>query len=148
MLVNCTVIVEKHTIEALESNPKDIIFDGNTFLPILLQDIYAARGTVVVSCKSLKYAKKVIYEALATAFARGVSCQIIVKESSDRDQSFVDNGIKVVCMESQTILAAIIDRSILWYGSVNFTGINKPDDNVMRMDMPEAASEMIGCLLD
>lgn len=138
----------QQTTEALEPNPQDIIFDGNTFLPVLLQDISAARSTVIVSCKSLKYAKKAICETLATASARGVSCQIIVKESSDRDQSFVDNGIKVVCMESQTILAAIVDRSILWYGSVNFTGINKPDDNVMRMDMPEAASEMIGCLLD
>lgn len=77
----------QHAIEALESNPKDIIFDGNTFLPVLLQDISAARGTVVVSCKSLKYAKKAIYEALATASARGVICQIIVKEASDDAQS-------------------------------------------------------------
>lgn len=143
-----TIGYTQQITEALEPNPQDIIFDGNTFLPVLLQDIAAAKSTIVLSCKSLKYAKKTICMALASAAAHGVICQIIVKESSDRNQSFVDNDIKVVCMESQTFLATIIDRSILWYGNINFMGINNPDENVMRMDTPEAASEILGYLME
>ncbi len=133
--------------EILEQNPQDIVFNKDNFLLVLSSDIESARKMVVFSCKSLKYAKKSMCQAIISASARGADCVIYVRESSERDASFTDYGAKVVVKENLTILAAVIDRSILWYGNINFTGFNNAEDNVMRMNEPSIASEMLGYLI-
>ncbi len=133
--------------EILEQNPQDIVFNKDNFLPVLSSDIESARKMVVFSCKSLKYAKKSLCQTIISATARGVDCVIYVREPSERDASFTDYGAKVVVNENLTILAAVIDRSILWYGNINFTGFNNAEDNVMRMNEPSIASEMLGYLI-
>ena len=102
---------------------------------------------VVFSCKSLKYVKKSLCQAVISASTRGADCVIYVREPSDRDAYFTECGAKVIVMEDLTILAAVIDRSILWYGNINFTGFNNAEDNVMRMNEPSIASEMLGYLM-
>ena len=50
---------------------------------------------------------------------------------------------------SRHIRAAIIDRSILWFGSIELAGnLHQKEDSVMRAFMPEVASEMLGYLID
>lgn len=133
--------------EILEQNPQDIVFNRDNFLPVLSSDIESARKMVVFSCKSLKYAKKSLCQAIISATTRGADCVIYVREPSDRDASFTDYGAKVVVKGNLTILAAVIDRSILWYGNINFTGFNNAEENVMRMNEPSIASEMLGYLI-
>lgn len=133
--------------EILEQNPQDIVFNKDNFLPVLSTDIESARKMVVFSCKSLKYAKKSLCQAVISATIRGADCVVYVREPSDSDASFADYGAKVVVKENLTILAAVIDRSILWYGNINFTGANNAEDNVMRMNEPSIASEMLGYLM-
>lgn len=129
--------------DVLDSNPQDIVFNKDNFLNALVLDINAAKRLAVFSCKSLKYAKKALSQSLVDAALRGVECAVYVKEPSKRDEYFTSAGVNVILQENLTILAAVIDRSILWYGNINFTGANNPDDNVMRIDAPELASEMI-----
>lgn len=131
---------------ALDPTPHDIVFNKDNFLNTLVLDIQAANGMVVFSCKTLKYAKKSMAQALVTAAERGVECAVYVKESSERDEYFESSGVRIIQQEDITILAAVLDRSILWYGNVNFTGANNPDDNVMRIESPSIASEMLGYL--
>lgn len=38
----------------------------------------------------------------------------------------------------------IIDRSIIWYGSIQILGNNKPDVSIMRLQDRELALEIIG----
>ncbi len=133
--------------EILEQNPQDIVFNKDSFLPVFLTDIESTWKMVVFSCNSLKYAKKSLCQAVISATTRGADCVIYVREPSDRDASLTDYGAKVVVKEDLTILAAVIDRSILWYGNINFTGFNNAEDNVMRMNEPSIASEMLGYLI-
>ena len=42
----------------------------------------------------------------------------------------------------------VIDRRNLWYGNINFTGGNYPDDNTMRIIEPAVASEVMGYLME
>lgn len=69
-------------------------------------------------------------------------------ESSGQDAQFMNDGIEVVLREDLHILAAVIDRRILWYGNINFTGGNYPDDNTMRIIEPAIASEIMGYLME
>ena len=61
----------------------------------------------------------------------------------------MQSGIKVVLHSSRHIRTAIIDRSILWFGSIKLAGnLHQKEDSVMRTFMPEVASEMLGYLID
>ena len=43
---------------------------------------------------------------------------------------------------------AVIDRTVLWFGSIELTGSrHREDDNVMRIHAPAIASEMLGYIL-
>lgn len=73
---------------------------------------------------------------------------IYEKDPSLRDKELEMAGAEVIIQEDQHILAAVIDRRILWYGNINFTGRNFPEDNTMRIVEPKIASEVMGCLME
>ena len=93
--------------------------------------------------------KTPLAKALQSLGSRGIDCIIIIHKNSVRDNDFIQSGIKVVLRSSRHIRAAIIDRSILWFGSIELAGnLHQKEDSVMRAFMPEVASEMLGYLID
>ena len=138
----------QQTVDILEENPQDIIFDRDNFFQPLISDIRAARKTAILSVRSLRMAKKTFIQTVNEAVKRGVVCKIYVRESSGQDAQFMNDGVEVVLRKDLHILAAVIDRRILWYGNINFTGGNYPDDNTMRIIEPAIASEVMGYLME
>ena len=43
------------------------------------------------------------------------------------------SGVQVNVKEKLSLHASIIDKSIVWYGSVNYLGYNAEDDNAIRI---------------
>ncbi len=138
----------QQTSDILEENPQDIIFGRDNFFQPLISDIRAAKKTVILSVRSLRMAKRAFGQTVNNIVKRGVGCRIYVRESSDQDVKFLNEGIDVVLREDMHILAAVIGRRILWYGNINFTGGNYPDDNTMRIIEPAIASEVMGYLME
>ena len=135
--------------DALTSNPQDIIFGPSDFLQDLVSDIENAKSSVVLSCNTLQYMKAPLAKALQSLGSRGIDCIITIHKNSARDNDFIQSRIKVVLRSSRHIRAAIIDRSILWFGSIELAGnLHQKEDSVMRAFMPEVASEMLGYLVD
>lgn len=138
----------RQAAEALEQNPQNIVLGPDAFLPILTGDIEAAQSLVVLSCESLQYMKGTLAKALQSLGIRGVECCIIIRKPSSRDEDFIRAGVKLVQTEGQTIRAAVIDRSLLWFGSIDLTGgHHREEDNVMRVLAPVIASEMLGYIM-
>ena len=93
--------------------------------------------------------KGTLAKALQSLGVRGVECCIIIRKPSSRDEDFIRAGIKLVETERQPIRAAVIDRSLLWFGSIDLAGSHhKEEDNVMRVLAPVIASEMLGYIMD
>ena len=135
--------------DALTSNPQDIVFGPSDYLQDLVSDIEAAKSSVVLSCNTLQYMKAPLAKALQSLDSRGIDCFIIIRKASARDNDFIQTGIKVSQHSSRSIRAAIIDRSLLWFGSIDLaSNFHHEDDSVMRAFMPEVASEMLGYLVD
>lgn len=135
--------------EALQSNPQNIVLDPESYLSVLIGDIEAAESSVVLSCETVQYMKGRLAKALQTLYSRGVECTIITRKSSLRDDDFTKAGIKVLAHENQNIRAAVIDRNVLWFGSIELAGSrHREDDNVMRIHAPVIASEMLGYILE
>ena len=114
-----------------------------------MSDIENAKSSVVLSCNTLQYMKAPLAKALQSLGSRGIDCIITIHKNSVRDNDFIQSGIKVVLRSSRHIRAAIIDRSILWFGSIELAGnLHQKEDSVMRAFMPEVASEMLGYLIE
>jgi len=138
----------RQATEALEQNPQNIVLGPDAFLPILTGDIEAAQSLVVLSCESLQYMKGTLAKALQSLGIRGVECCIIIRKPSSRDEVFIQAGVKLVQTEEQIIRAAVIDRSLLWFGSIDLAGTHhREEDNVMRVLAPVIASEMLGYIM-
>ena len=135
--------------DALTTNPQDIIFGPSDFLQDLVSDIENAKSSVVLSCNTLQYMEAPLAKALQSLGSRGIDCIITIHKNSVRDNDFIQSGIKVVQHSSKSIRAAIIDRSLLWFGSIDLaSNFHHEDDSVMRANMPDVASGMLGYLLD
>ena len=52
-------------------------------------------------------------------------------------------GIRVKLMPIMHEHYAIIDREIVWYGSINLLSREKDDDNLMRVESSEIAQELM-----
>ena len=63
-------------------------------------------------------------------------------------RELLDAGIRVITHLHCHTRFAIIDQSIVWYGSMNLLSNPKDDDNLMRIVSPEIAQELLelGCV--
>ena len=69
-----------------------------------------------------------------------------IKEEGANEIELKNAGMDVVCNKEQTLQCAIIDKSIVWYGNINFFGYNSETNNVMRIADHKIANEMIEIL--
>ena len=51
-------------------------------------------------------------------------------------------GIEVVLKEENCLHFAVIDNSVVWYGSLNLLGKEDVEDNIMRIESDEIAAEL------
>lgn len=73
----------------------------------------------------------------------GIEVVVWVKEQGDSDQELVAYGIEVQCDETLSVQCAIIDKSKVWYGSINFFGYNTEENNVIRITDSFIANELL-----
>ena len=138
----------QQVFDTLESNPQNTVLGPDSYLSVLIGDIESADSSVVLSCETVQYMNGRLAKSLQTLYSRGIECTIVVRQSSLRDDDFIKAGIKVFKQEGQNIRAAVIDRSVLWFGSIELAGSrHREDDNVMRINAPVIASEMMGYIL-
>ena len=52
-------------------------------------------------------------------------------------------GLRVVISENVQDRFAVIDKEIVWYGSLDFLGKEDAEDNLMRIESGEAAEEVL-----
>lgn len=58
-------------------------------------------------------------------------------------EKLINHGFDVLCFETVSEHFAVIDKSIVWYGSMNFFGREDVEDNLMRIVDVELASELL-----
>ena len=73
----------------------------------------------------------------------GIEVVVWVKEQGISDQELVAYGIEVQYDENLSVQCAIIDKSTVWYGSINFFEYNFEENNVMRIAESSIANELL-----
>lgn len=124
-----------------------LLYDSVSYKEPFLHDLLAAKHSVALSVPQVKFRyKPAIMATLSTLLGKGIEIVVHVKNSGYNETELADAGIELLCHQEQSIQCAIIDKSIVWYGNVNFFGFNSDDSNVMRIEDSKVAEEMIDAL--
>ncbi len=125
----------------------DVIYDGQNFESPFITDLSKARQSVVLSCPKIKIGRhSQIADRLADLMANGIEIVLYTKEENDDAIRIQHQGISVIYNDHLSLHAAIIDKSTIWYGSVNILGYRSLEDNLIRFRNPEIASNLLESL--
>ena len=125
----------------------DVIYDGQNFELPFISDLSKAKQSVVVSCPKVKIGRhSQIADRLADLMANGIEIVLYTKEENEDTISLQHQGISVIYKDHLSLHAAIIDKSTIWYGSVNILGYRSHEDNLIRFRNPEIASNLLDSL--
>ena len=111
-----------------------VIFNGYTYQSEFFKDLIQARRSVVISATKLWFAKhSPVLDILKDLLARGVEVITVIRSNLKKEERLKETGVSIRISESLTIDIAIIDKSLIWYGSVNYLGYNTDENNAMRI---------------
>jgi len=132
---------------APDKNPQELIYERNNYEVAFRNDLAEAKHSVVIAVPKVKFKyKSSIMSTLAHLLHDGVAVTVRIKEEGANEMELANAGIDVICSNEQTLQCAIIDKSIVWYGNINFFGFNSETNNVMRIADYKIANEMIDIL--
>ncbi len=77
---------------------------------------------------------------------QGIHVSIITREHNEHTVRLQTHGVQVVINENITLNCAIFDRSVVWYGNVQFLGYHSASDNVITLHNAELATTIINNL--
>jgi len=116
----------------------DLIYDGLNFVSPFVSDLSQCKRSVVISCPKVRIGRQVpIAERLIDLAANGVEIVLYTREENDDTCRLQNQGISVI---------TIIDKSTIWYGSVNILGYHSVEDNLIRFRNPEIATNLLETL--
>lgn len=109
--------------ELEEPDTQSTFFDGKSFVSVFKKDIVAAKRSIVIASPDNQ------------SHVSGQLNRILTDVSA--------RGVEVVIKTTQSCRCAIIDKKLIWYGSINYLGRNTMHDNAMRFEEPSIASELL-----
>jgi phosphatidylserine/phosphatidylglycerophosphate/cardiolipin synthase-like enzyme len=128
-----------------------MIYDANSFVPVLKNDIAEAKKEILIVSPFLRK-KRIddILEWLKEPLQAGVSITVITRPAV----SYKDpEAIKVCIKHLQTFVSVVqkpnihqkftlIDNRLVWYGSVNLLSYGNSEESIMRLESRELAGEL------
>lgn len=137
------------TSDKTEISKHELIFDGNTYKAAFHQDLIGIKQSLVISCQRIKYKYSPrLVSQLRDLLYTGIEIAIHIKEQGYNEEDLSNAGIDVIHREDLSIQCAIMDKSIVWYGNVNFFGYNNEENNVMRICNVSIASELLNVIYE
>ena len=126
----------------------DIIYDGKTFVKPFIESISGAKHSIILSCPKIKVSQvpSIIYR-MRNLVVNGISVIIVTKVENDDAAILRDYGIRISVRPDINFDCCIIDKSRIWYGSVNILGFHSTEDNVITFQDAETANNLIDVLL-
>lgn len=134
----------------------DIIYNQNTFQERFLQDVASAKESVVivspfVTVKRVRWIEGI----LSQCTQRRVMATVVTRDpmtlpTSARKTAQTAIGmlqaqkVNIVCREGIHQKYAVIDGSVVWYGSVNLLSFGASQESVMRLVSSSIARALLG----
>ena len=144
----CSTVLDKQTV-------KRSIFDSEDYWDTFTKDILSAGKSVIISSPTLgSKSTHWLINQVDLQLTRGVrfivsalSPDSYPEEGREHHVQLIrelqDAGIRVITHSLCHTRCAIIDQSIVWYGSLNLLSNPKEGENLMRIESPAIAQELL-----
>jgi hypothetical protein len=131
------------------------VFDSKTNLSIYEQDVTATKGNILISSPGLNRRKvERLMELTQSKLEKGIQVTVWTLNPEGYPKSRIAStkalvsqlkkgGISVRTFPAMHEHFAILDRELVWYGSMNLLSREKEEDSMLRIKSKEIAQELI-----
>lgn len=141
--------------ESIGGESAEIIFDKNNFLPVYINDFAnASKEIMIVSPFITKRRTLQIIPNLRNAITNNVKIIVLTRPAEeykgkdsiswqDTIELLRSNGVTLILRSKIHQKFAIMDRRVVWYGSINLFSYGNSEESMMRLESPNIAHELI-----
>jgi len=133
-----------------------IIFDHRNYLPVYENDLMNVQKEIlIVSPFVTKRRVLQVIPLLKAALQDSAGVEVLTRPAGDYKDSHTVSGIlelleaagvKVTCKADIHQKFTIIDRHIVWYGSINLLGYGRSEETLIRLESASIAGELLKSL--
>ena len=108
----------------------------------------AKRSIVISSPRLYRVTNNKLVSLLKEQSANGVEVAIVTAINDEQYEFLQSTGLLITNKPKLRLCTIIIDKSLVWYGSVNALGYNSDKDNIIKMKDKKLADEILGIVLN
>lgn len=139
----------------LEKQNAGAIFDIDTYADVYRKDLLTANQEIIIASPVISGSKiEEVIELLQSQQERGVRVRIVTWSPDgygfgdsaywmELHERMRESGFEMNLAEDYCQHYCIVDREVVWYGSMNFLGKEDSEDNLMRVCSKEIAAELL-----
>lgn len=133
-----------HINDISSSIAENQIFNGSTFYRPYTSDLTKAKRSIVISSPKLyRTEQNPLVTLLKELAQQGI--EILITTAAENEQTiFIQSkGLSVKVKPKLSLYTTIIDKEVVWYGSINTLGYASKDDNMIKVTDIHLANELI-----
>lgn len=120
------------------------IFNGSTFYRPYTSDLTKAKRSIVISSPKLyRTEQNPLVTLLKELAQQGIEILITTVAENEQTAFIQSKGLSVKVRPKLSLYTTIIDKEVVWYGSINTLGYGLKDDNMIKVTDIYLANELI-----
>lgn len=124
------------------------IFNGSTFYRPYTSDLTKAKRSIVISSPKLyRTEQNPLVTLLKELAQQGIEILITTAAENEQTVFIQSKGLSVKVKPKLSLYTTIIDKEVVWYGSINTLGYASKDDNMIKVTDIYLANELIEMIL-
>lgn len=139
----------------VEKQNAGAIFDVDTYGEVYRKDLLTANKEIIIASPVISGPKiEALIQLLKDQQEKGIRIRIVTWEADrygfgdsaywmELQERMRANGFEINHVEDYCQHYCIVDREVVWYGSMNFLGKEDSEDNLMRVCSKEIAAELL-----
>ena len=133
-----------HINEISSSIAENQIFNGSTFYRPYTSDLTKAKRSIVISSPKLyRTEQNPLVTLLKELAQQGIEILITTVAENEQTAFIQSKGLSVKVKPKLSLYTTIIDKEVVWYGSINTLGYASKDDNMIKVTDIYLANELI-----
>ena len=131
--------------EGLQSSPhEEQIFNGITFCQPFIKELKASRQSIVISSPKLYHMERNKFVNILKELQRdGIEVAILTLTENGQSDYLRRQGLFVKIVPELSLCSCVMDKSSVWYGSINILGYPTEEDKIIRIKDIRLAEEFL-----
>ena len=125
------------------------IFNGHTFRMPFTKELKNSRQSIVISSPKLYHTERNLFiKILKELQANGIEVAIITSAPNGQTDFLKSQGLFIKIVPGLSLCSCVIDKSTIWYGSINILGYPTEEDSIIKITDSKLANELLEVIYD